>query len=1788
MSNNQQPKSGGAPQQQQNAGVGAKAQEAVQKAKKAKQTVQNIKKVAHAIKNIASSGPLMYVLFWVFVVIVALIIITGIIMFIVTMPGMIMEKLKALFKEIGNYVAAFFGADTTQQIDNVRIYETLDYIEDMGWDLKGEGFLTDYYTTGMESTIEDELESSDIEAGYDIDDKQGVVRNGEDNIILASSDFIFTYIMSDNYVYTLKNDNLATQNDPDSGWFEKLVTGVATAWHKLKNLTLGPIYDAIGLTDSAMDKWGKGLIGIYYDDGLGIVDNAVNTGSMWNWDSVEIDTETKKLSIARNSLFNVNNNAMEYSLDGWTGRYGMPLEFLLSVHKATMMPDLAFDMVTSFPTEIHLLLHKASGEALAGYKTISGNYIKWSAIQEAVAGFEGKNWLTKWFSDISKWLKDGGAEVEAAKQCGVDVGSGSGECKCSFKDGVGVGDESREDYGHQLDEKTHLFSASTWEFAADYSITDKDNNTRDIHKKGDEYTGKRMTIHIVDEPCDRCNDIVDGIWKYMGDNTDYAYITYSPYISKVTDHWYRDVYFVLNSSDDLKFVDYDYDYESVMKERWTLYETYPDNPNDPIYSKIDTEYSADKVGEFIIYLIDKNGKYIKEDGKYKIYDGTFDEARGGTLYALGDNGDYVIYTGIIDEEGKAKDAEGNEIKLYLKAGRDANGADKFQEYHKGDTIAVAKKAITIDASDDDVLEDLGWEERSGGLWTAYKTEPTTSGFERLFPDEEITPDIESNETYRFVMSNCYINLNLHSNIVQVGEGQRTETNTKIKKMFLQNKYFRYDGSTETADIITALRKKNDIKYGALDTNELKKTVTIDGKTYKASDYAGTVLLNQDSLNAFSMLENTHTLDADFIYRDFKELVVELGYFEKEEVTDEKPKLLQFPIPEIGSLGFPDRTIDKREAVEGTMIHSKHDIDANKKYTLKAIVLNATEAGAANDGGGNDQAFVENNNNRFNKPVTLASSRVNNDRLQLNALEFNATEVGAITGGTKRPEQIPLRKFIEETEKMCKFIDEKGYNYCVMRKPKDCPTCSEECKDGWTTNWGCIKNTGACSCTKVHCNHQVYKRDACGLSGSFLASQESATNHYDTCCNYLVSWALQNVGLLQQGQILAISTMYEWALEDMGGTEIESGQPLKPGDILFYDDFGHVDLVAEKNGSSYLKFNGGHYIETGAQRGASKSSVNEFGGWSGSRPPEHVVRLNWGDNEDGPYKGFLGNEAVVSPVTGILMEYGTYPIDKDVDEDGDGQLDKEERINIDLKYGPSINVEPNANQTEECEDPETNPGTDPGTNPETEPEDDTGIEKRDWPDNVGYATIFVLNKEVFEMLDETINHRWKNVDNPVDNAGEGLLSPNGQFYDMVTTEEQLEDLTEHESDLLDETVYAYKEFAETYERYGIAGYFVYIDGFKCELPDTSFVDSNDDKDLNDEEGKPSGKPLTFDSFKISPTAINNDNELIQSLYEAAEPYKMASKKATEKLNVEETIKIEAYPALTIDNPKSYEPLNALDDLVFIKEGTVLGRTFTDKELVEERLANGDDPKYDFEYYAPEEEVVDENGKKQNVDKVVGNYVMIKMLDPDKPIENIEDYMKIDEQRQAGDQEYQFREGDLEILADAIHHEGCGNYCANKLGTSSQEDKLYLAKSTGYTMINKLNSDSDFVPDYNDSSKLWDSSKSPLYNLLCRIPSDFDTGGYTTGTSGGWYAIALGLRKRIDADDLEYCDVCLEAAEYISKNDSMNHTNNGKFGSQFSAGEGMPHTCWEQGSGYDGSSKIWVHIPSVDFYLFDTAN
>ena len=305
-----------------------------------------------------------------------------------------------------------------------------------------------------------------------------------------------------------------------------------------------------------------------------------------------------------------------------------------------------------------------------------------------------------------------------------------------------------------------------------------------------------------------------------------------------------------------------------------------------------------------------SGKYKEENGQYVLFNGTVEDARPSVLYEKVD-GEYVEY-------------KGNRNNI---AGKEIYRLNSFGEYvlYTGD-VAIAKKAITFNSSDTKKLEDFGWKE-TAGVWSAYRRidENEETGYQRIYTDEDIDAITDPEQGEIEAKRRAYLNIDIVGDIVQVGEGQRTETNEDIKKMFLQNKYFRYDGSEETAEAITALRDKLEEKekYGALTDEECNVSDYLDldgdGKNddrnndgivdekdkYSVKEFAGTVLLNQDSLNAFSMLENTHTLDADYIYRDFKELIVELGYFEKEELAEEKPKILQFPIPGIETAGFPN-------------------------------------------------------------------------------------------------------------------------------------------------------------------------------------------------------------------------------------------------------------------------------------------------------------------------------------------------------------------------------------------------------------------------------------------------------------------------------------------------------------------------------------------------------------------------------------------------------------------------------------------------------------------------------------------------------------------------------------------------------------------------------------------------------------------------------------------------------------------------------------------------------------------
>ncbi len=485
----------------------------------------------------------------------------------------------------------------------------------------------------------------------------------------------------------------------------------------------------------------------------------------------------------------------------------------------------------------------------------------------------------------------------------------------------------------EAEEISYKYFTTTYEDIMNRQIIDSNNNkTIKI-----DIAGYEQVIIDTDNSPGKCGKFRKEFSKIMNKVQREGYETYVPYIENVKNHWYRDVYFIAKSDSiqEKGFVTYDLEYESLMNERWTLYETYINKKKEE-ETDINLQYKCqpEKAGDFILYVIDNDGNYLK-----------------------GQN--------INDEAHLSQKVPQDKIKAINNSDPDTlyiyNGT---QEEANKEGVPVAKKAITNKLESAEDAEKYNWNVNSDKkIYSAYdfNVNNTTERQKAVFTEKDKTEGEFKDFSFKDeIMDNISADITV-GKIVQTGDGLRTETNPEIKKMFLVNKYFRYDGSEDTARIITALRYKisnvtpntkedeRNLKFGNLndlDENAIFATkedfpenVKLNNKKdkYYLKDYVGTVSMQQDSLNAFSMLENTHTLDADYIYKDFKELVVELGYFTKEELTDETPKILQFPVANISSNNFPDRSLDKRENELCTMIHSNYDIVANKKYTLAEIL-----------------------------------------------------------------------------------------------------------------------------------------------------------------------------------------------------------------------------------------------------------------------------------------------------------------------------------------------------------------------------------------------------------------------------------------------------------------------------------------------------------------------------------------------------------------------------------------------------------------------------------------------------------------------------------------------------------------------------------------------------------------------------------------------------------------------------------------------------------------------------------
>lgn len=188
-------------------------------------------------------------------------------------------------------------------------------------------------------------------------------------------------------------------------------------------------------------------------------------------------------------------------------------------------------------------------------------------------------------------------------------------------------------------------------------------------------------------------------------------------------------------------------------------------------------------------------------------------------------------------------------------------------------------------------------------------------------DEESSLSKENLNGASIILDTTYTNAS--GVFYQLAEPEVTGPNDAIKTLFkggtvtvdgetynFTGEYYRYDGTRLTAQKIA----------NAKAFDEGKSSYTFQGKTidkvynpneageweihkqkvtFATEDENGNKSYN-DAFTAFAILENVHSLEAETVYRLFKELVIELQYFTREDFMKPLTQVLLWPVERIGS------------------------------------------------------------------------------------------------------------------------------------------------------------------------------------------------------------------------------------------------------------------------------------------------------------------------------------------------------------------------------------------------------------------------------------------------------------------------------------------------------------------------------------------------------------------------------------------------------------------------------------------------------------------------------------------------------------------------------------------------------------------------------------------------------------------------------------------------------------------------------------------------------------------------
>lgn len=763
-------------------------------------------------------------------IIIAILWICGLILALVYAPSMlgggIVASIEKIFKAINTKVSGASG-----KVNEKDVMSLADYARSKGFQLYADGFILEKYTPAdLESdTYNYETGESDSIDNYKYIEEEGIMldKEGQHVVRMKTKDSVLErYALMNAYTYTAEHE----QNQIIKGIRDLLGIGKGSNSNYLGNGEASSgANDFTGMIRFEYSPWDANDSSDQQLKGQDVVDKIFKegadtpSGNFLNPRTFKIDMEKKTLRIKTGYW----SNPYVFDINGWAGRYGMPTEFLLALHKSVMAPDLIYELTNGtrvendkyIKTKMLVRLIKAKGNVEGGFKvpddtTINGKLYDSSHNEvtqddvdfEAIRLGEQILYARAGTPEDPIYFPLKTTEGEVNLKLPTTAGENGADQKTIIPN---PNDE------YDITEMYISFDGENSKFRKinGYIVNMKevkeylkDSNASGMGQLAQETDrayafalnfGLHNFVRRYNEKYDRRNlkafaeDIKDAVEKI----TDGKYESYLPLIYKVQDHWFRDVYFYMNEGQKYALIDED---------------------------------------EFI-----KKGEYWT---KFK-------------------------------EKNSAKEKE-----------VDYETVDKKWSAYEVESVPIEKRRLN---------------------------------FKTYVVDEDDPDTPESIKRLQALGEVIQIKEDFNIKVKQTEDGRRGETNARTKRLFADESWYIYDGTEKTATNINKRRAERGADHSSPDT--LKRKLTKD----------------MDLLAGSLMLENMESLDAEYAYRDYKELLLELDYYTVDDLSQRIRRVLTWPVPGVSVGGtWPDTKGVKDENDFGVKILDEKSTEKLIEESLK--------------------------------------------------------------------------------------------------------------------------------------------------------------------------------------------------------------------------------------------------------------------------------------------------------------------------------------------------------------------------------------------------------------------------------------------------------------------------------------------------------------------------------------------------------------------------------------------------------------------------------------------------------------------------------------------------------------------------------------------------------------------------------------------------------------------------------------------------------------------------------------